>query len=57
VWTAEVEAIRVLGFDVIAVPTNNFPNHGRVIHPDGVAGFTPANLQKLAAVFVNKKGL
>ena len=57
VGTAEVRAIRAIGFDVIALPTNNFPNHGRLIHPFGVAGFTPENLQKLAAVFVDKGGL
>ena len=57
VGTAEIRAIQAIGFDVIAVPTNNFPNHGRVIHPGGVAGFTPENLQKLATVFVNKGGL
>jgi hypothetical protein len=57
VGTAEIRAIRAIGFDVIAVPTNNFPNHGRVIHPCGAAGFKPENLQKLATVFVDKGGL
>jgi hypothetical protein len=57
VGTAEIKAIRVIGFDVIAVPTNNFPNHGRLIHPCGIAGFTPENLAKLATVFASKGGL
>jgi len=58
VGTAEVAKIRHLGFDVIAKPTNNFPNHGRVIHPTlGAVGFTPTNLAGLAKVFTDKSGL
>ncbi|MCE9530700.1 MAG: hypothetical protein K8T89_06175 [Planctomycetes bacterium] len=57
VATARLEAIRACGFDVIAAATSNFPNHGRLIHPSGIAGFTPENVAKLAAVFVNKGGL
>ena len=57
VGTAEIRAIRAIGFDVIAVPTKNFPNHGRLIHASGVAGFTFGNLQNLATVFVDKGGL
>ena len=57
VGTAEIKAIRSIGFDVIAVPTNNFPNHGRLIHQCGVAGFTAENLKKLATVFANQGGL
>jgi hypothetical protein len=57
VGTAAIEAIRASGFDVIAAPTNNFPNHGRLIHPPGIAGFTPENLARLATVFANKGGL
>lgn len=58
VGTAEIEQIRAAGFDVVPVPTNNFPNHGRIIHPtEGAAGFTPANLQRLSQVFTNTKGL
>jgi hypothetical protein len=54
VGTAEVSAIRAIGFDVIFVPTHNFPNHARLIHPSGVGGFTPATLTKLSAVFTNR---
>jgi hypothetical protein len=58
VGTAEIEQIRAVGFDVIPVPTNNFPNHGRIIHPtEGSAGFTPENLEKLAQVFTDTTGL
>ena len=58
VGTAEIERIRGLGFEVIAVPTPNFPNHGRLIHPtEGAAGFTSDNLQKLSQVFTNTTGL
>jgi hypothetical protein len=53
---ASAAAIRAAGFDVIADPTPNFPNHARVVHPNGVAGFTDANLQQLAAAFVNTHG-
>ena len=58
VGTAEIEKIRAAGFDVVAVPTQNFSNHGRIIHPtEGAAGFTPENLQKLSQVFTNTTGL
>jgi hypothetical protein len=57
VGTAEIKAIREMGFDVIAAKTDNFPNHGRLIHLCGIAGFTPENLAKLATVFANKGGL
>ncbi|MFN8494792.1 MAG: hypothetical protein U0350_44730 [Caldilineaceae bacterium] len=30
-----------------------FPNHARLIHPDGVAGFNDSNLAKLAQAFEN----
>src|SRR6266481_1712824 len=41
VGTAEIGQIRAVGFDVVPVPTRNFPNHGRIIHPtEGAAGFT-----------------
>jgi hypothetical protein len=44
------------GFDIIAVPSRALPNHYRLIHPAGVAGFTDGNLARLAAVFVNTTG-
>ncbi len=58
IGVAEIEKLRVLGFDVIDVPTPNFPNHGRLIHPAlGEAGFTPENLQRLSNVFTDRAGL
>jgi hypothetical protein len=58
VGPAEIERIRVIGFDVIPVPTSNFPNHGRITHPtEGAAGFTPENLEKLSRVFTDTTGL
>ncbi len=58
VGTAEIDAIRAAGFDVVPVPTSNFPNHGRIVHPtEGAAGFTPENLQKLSQIFTNMTGL
>jgi len=53
VGTTTVEAIRRAGFDVIPDPTRHFPNHARLVHPDGVAGFGEANLHKLAGAFKN----
>jgi hypothetical protein len=58
VGTAEIERIRAVGFDVITVPTSNFPKHGRIIHPaEGSAGFTTENLEKLAQAFTDTTGL
>src|SRR5581483_9730866 len=39
VGTGTVAAIRAAGFDVLPDPSTKFPNHARVIHPDGAAGF------------------
>ena len=43
-------AVKQAGFDVIPDPTSHFPNHARLIHPAGAAGFTDANLAALAKV-------
>lgn len=51
VATATVEDIRRVGFDVIEMKTQRLPNHGRIIHPDGVNGFSDLNLRQLASVF------
>lgn len=40
---ATVADIRNAGFDVIINPTRKFPNHGRIVHPDGIAGFENLN--------------
>jgi hypothetical protein len=43
--------IREAGFDVIPDPTKKFPNHHRIVHPDGAAGFTLENLKRLSDAF------
>lgn len=54
--TASIEAIRDAGFDVIPDPSAALPNHHRIIHPDGAAGFNDTNLGKLAEAFTNSSG-
>src|SRR5262245_34385224 len=54
VGSAAVASITAAGFAVIADPSAKFPNHARLTHPDGVAGFSDANLQKLSKVFQDK---
>ncbi len=50
------ELIRGVGFDIIPAPSRALPNHYRIIHPAGVAGFTDENLARLASVFVDTTG-
>ena len=54
VGAATVAAIRRVGFDVLADPTRQFPNHVRLIHPAGAAGFSDANLRSLSKSFTNE---
>ena len=56
VGTSTTEAIRGAGFDVIPTPSTRLPNHHRLVHPDGAAGFTDDNLARLAEVFENTIG-
>ena len=56
IGTTSEELIRSAGFDIIAKPTKKLPNHHRIIHPDGVAGFTDENLARLEQVFTNTSG-
>lgn len=53
VGTTTVEKIRAAGFDVIPDPSRKLPNHHRLIHPDGAAGFSDENLQKLSEAFTD----
>ena len=53
VGSATKETIRAAGFDVMPDPTRRFPNHHRVIHPDGVVGFVDDNLALLSEAFTN----
>lgn len=51
-----VSKIRDAGFDLISDPTKKFPNYHRLVHPDGVNGFTPENLDRLSKAFTNTNG-
>jgi hypothetical protein len=51
VGTTTVAAIQEAGFDVVPDPTTRFPNHARLMHPQGVAGFTDEHLVILATTF------
>ncbi len=57
VSTATAGRIREAGFDVIMDPTKRFPQHARLIHPDGADGFTQENLERLAQAFEDHTGL
>lgn len=48
--------IRTAGFDIIHVPSQTLPNHYRIIHVNGAAGFSDANLMRLSQVFTNTTG-
>jgi hypothetical protein len=51
VGSTTLELIRSVGFDVRPFPSQALPNHCRIVHPDGAAGFSDENLARLAAVF------
>lgn len=53
IGSATVDAIRTAGFDVVAAPSAALPNHHRLFHPQGAAGFSEENLTRLAEAFVN----
>lgn len=56
VGSSTTEAIRSVGFDVIPAPSRRLPNHHRLIHSEGTAGFSDENLERLAQVFTNTMG-
>ena len=56
VGTTTAAAIREAGFDIVPDPTTRFPNHARLIHPQGVEGFTDESLATLAATFRDTVG-
>lgn len=56
VGSSTIEAIRSAGFDVIPMSSRRLPNHCRLIHPEGAAGFTDDNLARLTEVFTNTTG-
>lgn len=51
VSTAVAADIAAAGFQVIDCPTHALPNHGRIIHTEGISGFTDENLARLIAAF------
>ena len=51
VASSTVVAIIAAGFLVIPLPTRRLPNHGRITHTQGVAGFTDTNLARLVRIF------
>jgi hypothetical protein len=53
VGSASEAAIRAAGFDVMPNRTRRLPNHQRLIHPAGIAGFSDENLTRLAQVFTD----
>ena len=53
IGTTVVAAVRQAGFDVIADPTRHFDNHARLIHPEGVTGFSEENVERLSTAFRN----
>jgi hypothetical protein len=57
VGTTTAGRIRRAGFDVIMDATPRFPQHARLIHPVGVAGFDQQNLKELAKCFQDQSGL
>lgn len=56
IGSTTVDKIRSVGFDVIPNPTRKLPNHYRLIHPEGVKGFTDENLARLSVVFTDTSG-
>jgi hypothetical protein len=56
IGSTTVDKIRSAGFDVVPNPTKRLPNHYRLIHPDGVAGFNDENLVRLSVVFTDTSG-
>ncbi len=56
VGTTTAAALRQAGFEIMPDPTARFPNHARLIHTDGVAGFSDVNLEALAQTFSDTTG-
>ena len=56
VGSTTLELIQSVGFDLLPFPSQALPNHYRIVHPDGAAGFSDENLVRLAAVFEISKG-
>lgn len=53
VGSTTAKKIRSVGFDLVPNPTRKLPNHHRLIHPQGAAGFNDENLRRLSEVFTD----
>ncbi len=53
VGSTTIALVEAAGFRVVPDPSLKFPNHARLSHAAGVAGFTEENLQALSRVFVD----
>jgi RHS repeat-associated protein len=47
--------VRSAGFDVIEDRTRKFPNHARIVHPEGAAGFNDKTLKQLSSALGETK--
>ena len=56
VGTTTAATIREARFDVVPDPTTRFPNHARLMHPQGVASFSDEHLVTLATTFRDTGG-
>jgi hypothetical protein len=48
--------VRRAGFDVIHAPSAKLPMHGRIIHAQGMSGFSDENLHSLSMAFKGEQG-
>ena len=53
VGSSTVVAIQCAGFDIRPDPTKKFPDHHRITHPEGAAGFVDENLARLSEAFTD----
>src|SRR5215208_2106702 len=53
VGSTSEELVRAAGFDLKPDGTSRFPNHFRITHPAGAAGFSDENLRMLSEAFVD----
>jgi hypothetical protein len=56
VGTTTATKVRQVGFEIVPDPTSRFPNHARIVHPEGALGFTDAHLEVLAQAFQDTSG-
>lgn len=57
VGSTTVGQVRAAGFDVRKNATVRFPQHARLVHPNGLTGFTTVNIQLLTQCFAETAGL